>query len=163
MDETMSYQIRARTVAPGISEAAAGKKDAVVRVDSSADGRPDAFGPAELLASAFAACLLKNVERFSRILPFRYSGASVEVRAEREQSPPRFSRISYLLRLRTDEPPERVDLLHRNLVKHGTVFNTLARTCDVEGEVVADRGAGAPTPADWPRPAGRPRQAGHAP
>jgi uncharacterized OsmC-like protein len=134
-----SYEVEARMVAPGESEATAEGKAASVRFDSSAEGDPSLFGPAELLAAAFAACLLKNVERFAGLLPFRYRGAAVTVTADRKETPPRFSRIRYVLRLDTDEPQERVDLLHRNLISHGTVFNTLARTCDVEGEVVVEQ------------------------
>ena len=95
--------------------------------------------PAELLGAAFAACLLKNVERFSEILPFRQSGAFVRVELERQDSPPRFTRIRYELRVATDEDDRRVALLHRNLQKHGTVFNTLAATCEIEGELIAER------------------------
>jgi uncharacterized OsmC-like protein len=35
-------------------------------------------GPAELLCASLAACLLKNIERFSEMLPFDYDVASVE-------------------------------------------------------------------------------------
>jgi uncharacterized OsmC-like protein len=94
-------------------------------------------GPAELLCSAFAACVLKNVERFSEMLPFAQQGAWVRVTAERQQAPPRFTSIRYELRVFTDEPPQRVELLQRNLAKYGTVYNTLAATCDVTGNVVA--------------------------
>ena len=139
MDGTTIYQVEARNVAQGASEATARGKQTTVRFDSSADGSPSLFGPAELLASAFAACLLKNVERFSELLPLRYEGASVSVTAEREESPPRFSSIRYVLRLATDEEPERVKLLHRNLIGHGTVYKTLAATCDVQGEIGAER------------------------
>jgi uncharacterized OsmC-like protein len=45
-------------------------------------------GPADLLCAALAACLLKNVERYSAILPFRYEQASVVVEAERRDAPP---------------------------------------------------------------------------
>ncbi|HEU5160119.1 MAG TPA: hypothetical protein VFU43_24185 [Streptosporangiaceae bacterium] len=62
-------------------------------------------GPAELLAAAFAACLL-------------------------------FVDIAYELRLDTDEPAQRVDLLHRNLRRYGTVYNTLAAACHVHGSIV---------------------------
>lgn len=138
MDQTTVYEVEAGNVAQGVSEVAARGKQTTVRFDSSAEGDPSLFGPAELLASAFAACLLKNVERFSRLLPFRYRDASVRVTAEREEAPPRFSRIRYELRMATDEPPGRVDLLHKNLIRHGTVFNTLARICDVEGTIVLE-------------------------
>ena len=71
------------------------------------------------------------------MLPFDQQGASVHVRAERQQKPPMFTRIGYELRVVTDEPPERVELLQRNLAKYGTVYNTLAAVCDISGKVVA--------------------------
>ena len=45
--------------------------------------------------------------------------------------------VRYRLEGVTDEPSERGDLLHTNLRRHGTVYNTLAATCDVDGEIVA--------------------------
>jgi hypothetical protein len=39
-------------------------------------------GPTELLCAASAACLLRNVERFSQILPFSQHGASISVSAK---------------------------------------------------------------------------------
>ena len=38
---------------------------------------PEKAGPAELLMSAFAACCLKNVERFSSILKYSYLSAEI--------------------------------------------------------------------------------------
>ena len=64
----------------------------------------------------------------------------MHVSAERQQDPPRFTSIHYELQVLTDEPErEEVDLLQRNLVKYGTVFNTLAEVCEVSGTVVAER------------------------
>jgi hypothetical protein len=80
---------------------------------------------------------LKNVERFSHLLSFDYDGASVAIEAERQGSPPRFTRIRYELRVATTESEHRVELLHRNLRRSGTVYNTLAATCDVDGTIVA--------------------------
>ena len=39
----------------------------------------------------------------------------------------------------TDEDERRVELLHRNLQRHGTVFNTLAGVCEIEGKLIAER------------------------
>jgi uncharacterized OsmC-like protein len=130
------YEVTARIVTPGRSEITA--KESRIAFDSSPHAGGDLPGPAELLASAFAACLLKNVERFSRILPFRQSGARVRVAVERQDSPPRFVRLTYELHVATDEDARRVELLHRNLRTHGTVFNTLASACEVSGEVVTE-------------------------
>ena len=131
-------------VEPGV--AVAWTRDAEFRVDTGVDPSDDLFGPADLLGGAFAACLLKNVERFSHILPFRYQGASVRVILEREQRPPRISRIRYELRLVTDEPEQRVELLERNLVRFGTIYNTLSRACDVSGEIVVETAPRGDTP-----------------
>jgi uncharacterized OsmC-like protein len=132
----MSYAVRARIVAPGRSEVAA--RRTTIAFDSSPGVGEELPGPAELLAGAFAACLLKNVERFSEILPFRQSGAEVDVRVERQDAPPRFTRIAYELRVVTDEDERRVGLLHHNLRRYGTVFNTLAAACEVTGELIAE-------------------------
>jgi uncharacterized OsmC-like protein len=129
-----SYEIEARVVRPGVS--AATSKQAVIEFDTSAGQSEVLPGPADLLTMAFAACVLKNVERFSKMLPFRYQEASINVVAERQEAPPKMIRVTYSLRLVTDEPQQRVDLLHLNIRKHGTIYNTLAATCDVSGKVL---------------------------
>jgi len=140
-----SYAVEARVVRAGVSAATA--KGSVVEFDTSA-GQSDVLpGPADLLTMAFAACVLKNVERFSHILPFRYEEASIEVVASRQEAPPKIIRISYSLLLTTDETEGRVDLLHRNIRRFGTIYNTLAATCDVSGEVRIRRTASLATPA----------------
>jgi hypothetical protein len=35
------------------------------------------------------------------------------------------------------EPDQRVDLLHRNIQRHGTIFNTIAAACEVTGTITA--------------------------
>jgi uncharacterized OsmC-like protein len=131
----MSYEVQARIVRPGVSEIQA--KQERITFDSSPGISEELPGPAELLCSAFAACLLKNVERFSEMLPFAQQGASVRVIAERQRDPPRFTTIRYELQIVTDEPPQHVELLQRNLAKYGTVYNTLAASCEVVGNVLA--------------------------
>lgn len=58
--------------------------------------------PMNLLTTAFAACVLKNVERFSQVLPFRYQEASIKVVAERQEDPSKMIRVTYSLHLVTD-------------------------------------------------------------
>lgn len=136
-DAHQVYQVSARVVAPGVSRMAAAGKGAVVQADTSAGQGEALMSPAELLVSAFAACVLKNVERLSILQPFAYERASIEVEAEREERPPRLTRVRYRLEVVTDEPERRVDLLHRNIAKYGTIYNTVAAACDVSGEIVA--------------------------
>lgn len=132
----LSYHVEAHTSDPGISSATI--KETEIAFDTSAGQSTILPGPADLLTLAFAACVLKNVERFAGMLPFRYERASIAVTAERQAAPPRIVRVRYVLTLHTDEPPQRVDLLHRNIRKFGTIYNTLAAGADVSGEIVVE-------------------------
>jgi len=105
--------------------------------DGSAGRVDDLPGPADVLASALCACILKNVERFSQLLSFRYASASVDVTLERDEPPPRIVRARYVLHVVTDESADRLELLHKNIRKFGTITNTLAAACDLSGEVHA--------------------------
>lgn len=95
-------------------------------------------GPADLLAAAMCACVLKNVERFALMLQIPYEAASVDVVAERDSPPPHIVRIHYRLRLVTDASPARIDLLHKNIRHFGTIANTLGNACQVSGEVIVE-------------------------
>lgn len=99
---------------------------------AAADDLPDG---GDLLAQAFAGCLLQTLERSATYLRFRYEHASVHVTVERHGSPPSFTRLAYELELETDEPAGRIDLLHRNLLRQGPVTSTLAKALEVEGSV----------------------------
>jgi uncharacterized OsmC-like protein len=131
-----TYHVAAHTTGGGRAAAQLGSEP--VTLDTAWAAPPSGLaGPAELLTAAFAACLLKNVERASQMLPFQYRHAAVDVTARRQDDPPKFVEITYELRLDTDEPERRIDLLHRNLRRYGTVYNTLAAVCAVDGRVVA--------------------------
>ncbi|MBW4033274.1 MAG: OsmC family peroxiredoxin, partial [Acidobacteria bacterium] len=96
----LTYSVRATMTQVGVSEIAFGSE--VVRFDSSwASGASGLPGPAELLAASFSACLLKNLERSGQLLGFHYDGAEVEVVARRQDDPPLFVEISYVMRVRT--------------------------------------------------------------
>ena len=79
--------------------------------------------------------MIKNVERFGQILPFTYESAEIDVELRRQDRPPRFDRVDDVLRLVTNEPQARIDLLARNLAKYGTVYNTLAAGCEGSGRI----------------------------
>lgn len=129
------YTVRGRSGPGGHSRIRCNETDIKADTGSYPDGnRP---GPADLLCAALAACLLKNVERYSEILPFEYQRASVEVSADRQDQPPMITRLHYTLEIVTNEPGHRVELLHRNIRKFGTISNTLALAVDLAGEVIA--------------------------
>ena len=132
-----TYTVAAESLGGGVSRSTIAGRHAHLEMDTSSGMIDTLPGPADLLVSAFAACILKNVERFSGLLPFSYEQASVRVTAERDENPPRMAAIRYELTVVTDEPQRRLDLLHRNIVRHGTIFNTLAAACEVTGTVTA--------------------------
>ncbi len=109
--------------------------EASIRFDGSAASSESVPGPAHLLAASLAACILKNVERFSGILSFDYSTAGVDVVLERQDRPPQIIRATYTLEVHSEIPTQKAQLLHKNIRKFGTITNTLARSCELEGEV----------------------------
>ena len=110
-------------------------KDAEVVVDSDPAGRRDAFNPAELLLAALGACMLKNIERVAPILKFKFESVHIAIHGERQDAPPRMEHMSYRITIATDENDRRLALLHRNLRDFGTVFNTLASSVRIDGDI----------------------------
>jgi uncharacterized OsmC-like protein len=132
-----TYQVRGHGVAGQGASIRAREQDIPIDARWGAEEPSGLPGPAELLAAAFTACLLKNLERASAMIPFRYESAEVDVTARRQDAPPKFVEIAYEIRIVTDEDDRRLDLLHRNLSHYGTVYNTLAAVCDVQGTIAA--------------------------
>lgn len=95
-------------------------------LDTDLGGNSAAFNPAELLLAALAACMIKGIERVTPILKFALRGVEVRIDAVRQDVPPRLERIDYEILVTTEEPDHRLELLHENVRKFGTVFNTVA-------------------------------------
>ena len=133
-DTEPGYEARATATGGGV--ALIHTRQSVVPFDSSPHQGDELPGPADLLTSAFAACMIKNVERMGGLLPFQFQCASVDVHAKRQDNPPKITRITYVL---TVEPDHRVDLLHRNIQRHSTIYNTLAAACEVTGTITASK------------------------
>jgi uncharacterized OsmC-like protein len=125
------YRVSARRVDSHGSLAMA--KDATVTLDTDMVGRRDAMNPVELLLSALAACMLKGIERVAPMLHFRLDGAEVALEAIRQDTPPKLTLIRYRIVVDSAETDQRLDLLHRNILKYGTISNTLAGAVPLEG------------------------------
>jgi uncharacterized OsmC-like protein len=110
-------------------------KTAELILDTGLPGRSDAFNPAELLLAALAACMIKGIERVAPMIRFQYRGVDVHLRGIRQDVPPRMSRIEYEITVDTDEVDHRLELLHDNVRKYGTVFNTVAPGTDLNGSL----------------------------
>lgn len=110
-------------------------REATVELDTSLAGRQDALNPTELLLAALAACMLKGIERVSPMIRFDFRGVEVKLQAVRQDAPPRILSIDYELIVDSDESDRRLDLLHTNVKKYGTVSNTLDRAIELTGIV----------------------------
>lgn len=108
-------------------------KEARLLLDTDLAGRRDAFNPAELLLAALAACMLKGIERVTPILEFRLRGVEVRIHGVRQDVPPRMESVDYEILVDTDESDQRLALLHENVRKFGTVFNTVAPGTSLRG------------------------------
>jgi uncharacterized OsmC-like protein len=125
------YRVAARRIDSHGSLAKA--KQAEVALDTDLAGRQDAMNPVELLLSALAACMLKGIERVTPVLKFRIDGAEVSLEAVRQDAPPKLTLIRYEIVVDSDESDQRLDLLHRNILKYGTISNTLGGAVPLEG------------------------------
>lgn len=101
-------------------------KGAELSLDTALSGRLDAFNPAELLLAALSACMIKSIERVTPMLKFQLRGVEVRVHGVRQDVPPRLESIDYEILVDSDESEQRLALLHDNVRKFGTVFNTVA-------------------------------------
>lgn len=108
-------------------------KQAELVLDTDMAGRVDAFNPAELLLAALSACIIKGIERVTPILDFKYTALEVKVEGVRQDVPPQMESIDYEILLETQESDHRLELLHENVKKYGTVFNTLAPGTQLNG------------------------------
>lgn len=108
-------------------------KSAEIPLDTDLAGNPDAFNPAELLLAAITACMIKGIERVTPILKFSLRGVTVSIQGVRQDVPPRLESITYEIVVDTDESDQRLELLHDNVKKFGTVFNTVAPGTDLTG------------------------------
>lgn len=129
----MNYQIKASSHS---------NQDAVVHIKQSnidfgttsktADALPN---PAELFLGSFASCILKNVERFSGMMKFTYTKATLEVNATRLENPPRMENIVYSLTIYSNDKKLKTALLKKNIEKFGTIYNTVKLSCAISGTI----------------------------
>lgn len=129
----MNYHIKASSIS---------NQDAVVHIkqsniDFGTTSKSDETlpNPAELFLGSFASCILKNVERFSGMMKFNYSKATIEVNATRLENPPRMENIVYNLTIYSNDKNMNPDLLKKNIEKFGTIYNTVKLSCSISGTI----------------------------
>jgi uncharacterized OsmC-like protein len=129
----LEYQVTARRL--DAHGATAETKAASITLDTDVAGRTDAFNPAELLLAAIAACMIKGAERVAPMIKFALRGMEVRVHGVRQDAPPKMVRIDYEIIVDTTETDQRLELLHKNIRKYGTVSNTIAAAAELHGVI----------------------------
>lgn len=127
----MEFSVQARRVDAHGSIAEC--KDSKLVLDTDLAGRRDALNPAELLLAALASCILKGIERVVPIIKFSLRGVEVRVHGVRQDKPPRMESIDYEIIVDTDESDRQLAVLHDNVKRFGTVFNTVAPGTQLQG------------------------------
>ena len=127
----LNYTVNARRVDAHGSLATC--KSASLILDTDLAGRVDAFNPAELFLASIAACMLKGIERVVPMLKFELRGVEARLTGVRQDAPPKIVGVNYELIVDSDESDQRLELLHTNVRKYGTIFNTVAASTNVAG------------------------------
>lgn len=127
----LHYSVSARRLDAHGSEART--KQARLVLDTDLAGRPDAFNPAELFLASIAACILKGIEHVVPLLDFEFGGAEVQLEGVRQDSPPKMVSVTYKILVKTGESDQRLELLHKNVRKYGTISNTVADATNLSG------------------------------
>jgi uncharacterized OsmC-like protein len=73
------------------------------------------------------------MERIAPMIHFEYSHVTVKVHGVLQDSPPKMSRIDYEISVDTDEDERKLELMHENIRKYGTVYNTVAPGTELTG------------------------------
>lgn len=129
----LEYKVTANRIDAHGSEAQT--KEAEIILDTDLNGRIDAFNPAELFLASVAACMLKGIERVTPILEFNLRGVTIRLKGIRQDAPPKMISIAYELIVDTDETDHRLNLLHKNVRKFGTIFNTVSEATELTGTI----------------------------
>ncbi len=129
----LEYEIIAKSEKGGKAKLFANAE--ILAFDASSGRDATLPNPAELLLGALAACILKNVERYSEILHLPYKRAKIKVFGIRNDNPPYMKTVEYKLLIDTEVEPRKLDLWHRNILKFGTITNTLNKALELSGTV----------------------------
>ncbi len=127
----LEYRVSARRLDAHGSEATT--KQATLTLDTDLQGRPDAFNPAELFLAAIAACMIKGIERVAPMIHFQFDAVDVKLHGIRQDAPPMKVAVNYEIIVETAEEDRRLELLHTNIRKYGTISNTVAKATKLEG------------------------------
>lgn len=119
----------------GDEGSAARAKEAEVILDTATEGRADALAPPELLLASLGACMVRGIQRLQALVSFKLEGAQITFQARRADDPPRIERIDYDVAVRGDLDEDQLEVIHQNLRRFSTIYNTIAAGTELEGRV----------------------------
>jgi hypothetical protein len=99
-----------------------------------------AHGHIEIESSYKAAHCRKNRAMVAPMLNFESRGVEVKFHGVRQDSPPIMVSIDYELIVDTGANDHRLELLHANVRKFGTISNTVAGATKLEGRILRASG-----------------------
>lgn len=79
--------------------------------------------------------MIKGIERVTPMLEFQLRGVEITLHGVRQDSPPKMVSIDYEIMVDTDEEDRRLELLHTNVRKFGTISNTVAEATKLVGTI----------------------------
>lgn len=129
----MTFEVSAKRVDASGSLVLA--KETSLTIDTSMAGRLDALNPVELLLAALSACIIKGIERVAGTLGIKYDSVHVSLTAHRPEDEARIDDISYVITVGTSADQGKLELLHKNLMKFGTIYNTVKSGTKLTGEI----------------------------
>lgn len=131
----MTFEVNAKRIDASGSRVAA--KNAELVIDTSMAGRLDALNPVELLLASLSACIIKGIERVAGTLGIDYESVNVALTAHRPDDEARIEDITYVITVGTSADQGKLELLHKNLMKFGTIYNTVKSGTRLSGEIKA--------------------------
>ncbi|MEN9992649.1 MAG: hypothetical protein RLY83_219 [Actinomycetota bacterium] len=131
----MTFEVSAKRVDASGSQVSA--KETLLTIDTSMAGRLDALNPVELLLAALSACIIKGIERVAGTLGIEYDSVHVALTAHRPEDEARIDDIGYVITVGTSADQAKLELLHKNLMKFGTIYNTVKSGTRLSGEIKA--------------------------
>jgi uncharacterized OsmC-like protein len=132
----MTFEVQAKRV--DARGSLVSSKEAELVIDTGMSGRPDALNPVELLLAALSACIIKGIERVAGTLGIEYETVNVTLTAHRPVDEARIEDITYVIRIGTEADQAKLELLHKNLMKFGTIYNTVKAGTKLSGAIVAE-------------------------
>lgn len=129
----MNYYVKASSISN--EDAVVHIKESTIDFGTTSKTAETLPNPAEFFLGSFAACILKNVERFSTMMKFTFTKATLEVNATRLEHPPRMDNIIYSLTIYSNDNKLNTDLLKKNIEKFGTIYNTVKLSCNISGTI----------------------------